>query len=84
MPNNLNHMICVSSLDFSLLPCVSISLNLAVSFLDGRQDPREHPGVELEVVEWPEQGQGVEQGAAHHHDQVVDRHHLELSEDQSE
>ena len=46
--------------------------------LDGWQDPREHPGVELEVVEWPEQGQGVEQGAAHHHDQVVDRHHLEL------
>ena len=55
----------------------------SVSSLYGWQDPREQPGVELEVVEWPEHGQGVEQGAAHHHDQVVDRHHLELRESES-
>ena len=44
--------------------------------LYGWQDPGEHPRVELEVVEGPEGGEGVEQGAAHHHDQVVDGHHL--------
>ena len=74
MPNNRNHMIC--KLSFHCFHLYFTEFNCAS--LDSRQDPGEHPGVELEVVEWPEQGQGVEQGAAHHHDQVVDRHHLEL------
>ena len=53
--------------EFGLSPC-----------LDGWQDPGEDPRVEVQVVEGPERGQRVEQGAAHHHDQVVDRHHLKM------